>query len=259
MPIDVARKLYSSSFVARAGYCVGFAALLTAIGCNSLQNATAEGDTRTISLHHMHTDEDLTITYKVNGRYDDEALKKIDYELRDWRRDETIHMDPRLDRLGLGGAARRGRDRADPGGVRLPVARDQFDAAATLQRSGEIQPAHARQGDGFLYSGRAAGAAARHRLVSAARRRRLLPDLGLAVRASRHRQCPPLARRRGRPDAAPDGGGAEPAYRRRSRRGRQQSSAARSLRQARRCPQRARPGPGAPGPGASPSPPRSTS
>ena len=96
MPIDVARKIYASSIVARAGYCVGVAALLTAIGCNSLQNATAEGDTRTISLHHMHTDEDLTITYKVNGRYDEEALKKIDYELRDWRRDETIHMDPRL-------------------------------------------------------------------------------------------------------------------------------------------------------------------
>jgi uncharacterized protein YcbK (DUF882 family) len=70
--------------------------LLLAISCNSLQNATAEGDTRTISLHHMHTEEDLTVTYKVNGRYDEEALKKIDYELRDWRRDETIHMDPRL-------------------------------------------------------------------------------------------------------------------------------------------------------------------
>jgi uncharacterized protein YcbK (DUF882 family) len=96
VPIDVARKIYASSLVARAGYCVGFAALLTAICCNSLQNATAEGDTRTISLHHMHTDEDLTITYKVNGRYDEDALKKIDYELRDWRRDETIHMDPRL-------------------------------------------------------------------------------------------------------------------------------------------------------------------
>jgi uncharacterized protein YcbK (DUF882 family) len=74
----------------------GFAALLLAIGCTSLQNATAEGDTRTITLHHMHTEEDLTITFKVNGRYDEEALKKIDYELRDWRRDETIHMDPRL-------------------------------------------------------------------------------------------------------------------------------------------------------------------
>ena len=96
MPIDVARKIYSSSILARASYCVGFAVFLTAIGCNSLQNATAEGDTRTISLHHMHTDEDLTITYKVNGRYDEEALKKIDHELRDWRRDETIHMDPRL-------------------------------------------------------------------------------------------------------------------------------------------------------------------
>jgi uncharacterized protein YcbK (DUF882 family) len=99
VPIHVARKICSSSIAAiaaRAGYCVGFAALLLAIGCNSLQNATAEGDTRTITLHHMHTEEDLTITFKVNGRYDEEALKKIDYELRDWRRDETIHMDPRL-------------------------------------------------------------------------------------------------------------------------------------------------------------------
>ena len=97
MPIKVARKICVSSIPPlRAGYCVGFAALLLAIGSTSLQNATAEGDTRTISLHHMHTDEDLTITYKVDGRYDEEALKKIDYELRDWRRDETIHMDPRL-------------------------------------------------------------------------------------------------------------------------------------------------------------------
>jgi uncharacterized protein YcbK (DUF882 family) len=100
VPVKVARKICSSSIRSsvpvRAGYCAGFAALLLAIGCNSLQNATAEGDTRTITLHHMHTEEDLTITYKVDGRYDEEALKKIDYELRDWRRDETIHMDPRL-------------------------------------------------------------------------------------------------------------------------------------------------------------------
>ncbi|HEY2231382.1 MAG TPA: DUF882 domain-containing protein, partial [Xanthobacteraceae bacterium] len=96
MPIHVARKICLSSTPVHAGYCVGVAALLLAIGCTSLQNATAEGDTRTISLHHMHTDEDLTITYKVDGRYDEEALKKIDHELRDWRRDETIHMDPRL-------------------------------------------------------------------------------------------------------------------------------------------------------------------
>ena len=61
-----------------------------------MQNAVAEGDTRTISLHHVHTKEDLTITYKRNGRYDAEALKKINWILRDWRRDEEIATDPQL-------------------------------------------------------------------------------------------------------------------------------------------------------------------
>jgi uncharacterized protein YcbK (DUF882 family) len=96
VPIKVARKAYTSLTPVRAGYCVGIFAFLLAACCTSLQNATAEGDTRTITLHHVHTEEDLTITYKVNGVYDEEALKKIDYELRDWRRDETIHMDPKL-------------------------------------------------------------------------------------------------------------------------------------------------------------------
>jgi uncharacterized protein YcbK (DUF882 family) len=100
VPINVARKACLStnlsSIPVRAGYCVGFAALLLGLSCNNLQNAIAEGDTRTITLHHVHTEEDLTITYKVNGRYDEDALAQIDHELRDWRRDEAIHMDPRL-------------------------------------------------------------------------------------------------------------------------------------------------------------------
>jgi len=96
VPIKFARMLRLSAKPARAGSCIGLAAFLIAIGSSSLQNATAEGDTRTISFHHIHTDEDLTITYKVNGQYDEDALKKIDHELRDWRRDETIHMDPHL-------------------------------------------------------------------------------------------------------------------------------------------------------------------
>jgi uncharacterized protein YcbK (DUF882 family) len=76
------------------GYSLGVAALLTAFGCSGLQNATAEGDTRTLSFHHIHTNEDLTITYKVNGRYDDEALKKINWIMRDWRKNQSIAMDP---------------------------------------------------------------------------------------------------------------------------------------------------------------------
>src|SRR5207244_11384005 len=56
----------------------------------------ADGETRTISFHHIHTDEELTVTYKVNGRYDDEALRKIDNLLRDWRESQVIKMDPHL-------------------------------------------------------------------------------------------------------------------------------------------------------------------
>ena len=81
---------------ARAACCCSFAALLVLFGGNSLQNASAEGDTRTISLHHVHTDEELTVTYKVNGRYDEEALRKINNLLRDWRESEPTKMDPHL-------------------------------------------------------------------------------------------------------------------------------------------------------------------
>ncbi len=80
----------------RAGYCCGIAAVLAFFGSQSLQNATAEGETRTISFHHMHTDEDLTVTYKVNGRYDESALEKINHVLRDWREEQPIKMDPHL-------------------------------------------------------------------------------------------------------------------------------------------------------------------
>jgi uncharacterized protein YcbK (DUF882 family) len=66
------------------------------LGSQSLQNATANGDTRSLTLRHTHTNEKLTITYKMNGRYDDEALKKLNHVLRDWREDQTISMDPHL-------------------------------------------------------------------------------------------------------------------------------------------------------------------
>jgi uncharacterized protein YcbK (DUF882 family) len=67
------------------------------VGANqSLQTAVAEGDTRTISFHHMHTGEDITITYKRDGRYDEAALKKLDWFMRDWRKEEEVHMDPHL-------------------------------------------------------------------------------------------------------------------------------------------------------------------
>jgi uncharacterized protein YcbK (DUF882 family) len=66
------------------------------VGSQGLQSVGAEGDTRSLSMHHMHTGEDIAITFKRNGRYDEEALKKLDWFLRDWRREQSTHMDPHL-------------------------------------------------------------------------------------------------------------------------------------------------------------------
>lgn len=62
----------------------------------ALQPAAAEGDSRTLSFLHLHTRETITVTFKRNGRYDEAALKKLNWFLRDWRKDEDIKMDPEL-------------------------------------------------------------------------------------------------------------------------------------------------------------------
>jgi uncharacterized protein YcbK (DUF882 family) len=81
---------------ASAFYSCALAVFLLLFGSRVLQNAIAEGDTRTISLHHIHTDEDITITFKRDGRYDEAALEKLNWFLRDWRRQEQTRMDPHL-------------------------------------------------------------------------------------------------------------------------------------------------------------------
>jgi uncharacterized protein YcbK (DUF882 family) len=80
----------------RACYSCGLAVLLLLFAARVLQNAIAEGDTRTISLHHIHTGEDITITFKRDGRYDEAALEKLNWFLRDWRRQQQTRMDPHL-------------------------------------------------------------------------------------------------------------------------------------------------------------------
>ena len=96
MPFCKARLKAVRFVAARAGYACGLTVLLLLFGSRALQNAVAEGDTRTISLHHIHTDEDITITFKRDGRYDDAALEKLNWFLRDWRKAEATKMDPHL-------------------------------------------------------------------------------------------------------------------------------------------------------------------
>ncbi|WP_296579081.1 DUF882 domain-containing protein, partial [Phreatobacter sp.] len=77
-----------------ASAALGFG-LLIAIS-NSTQTVVANGDTRTLSMLHKHTGEQILITFKRNGRYDQDALNKLNWFLRDWRRDEPTRMDPHL-------------------------------------------------------------------------------------------------------------------------------------------------------------------
>ena len=65
-------------------------------GAGSVHDATALNETRTLSFHHTHSDEDLTVTFKRDGRYDEEALKKINHFLRDWRNQDSTTMDRHL-------------------------------------------------------------------------------------------------------------------------------------------------------------------
>ena len=55
----------------------------------------AGGETRTIQLYHIHTGENLNVTYMKNGRYVPSAMKQINYLLRDWRKNQVITIDPR--------------------------------------------------------------------------------------------------------------------------------------------------------------------
>jgi uncharacterized protein YcbK (DUF882 family) len=94
--VDRARELNLVRAWARAGAKLGMAGLFLLGASNSLQTALAEGDTRTLSFHHVHTGEDITVTFKRNGRYDQAALKKLDWFMRDWRKEKATHMDPHL-------------------------------------------------------------------------------------------------------------------------------------------------------------------
>jgi uncharacterized protein YcbK (DUF882 family) len=96
VPVGHARTDSTLLKAVRAGLCGGVAAVVVLFGAESLQNATANGDTRTITFHHIHLKEDTTITFKVNGKYDQAALQKVNHALRDWRTGQPTNMDPHL-------------------------------------------------------------------------------------------------------------------------------------------------------------------
>jgi uncharacterized protein YcbK (DUF882 family) len=90
-----ARQLKSLS-LPRAGCRLGLMSLLLMAGAGSVHDATALNETRTLSFHHTHSNEDLTVTFKRDGRYDEEALQQLNHYLRDWRSQDQTTMDRHL-------------------------------------------------------------------------------------------------------------------------------------------------------------------
>jgi len=91
-----ARHIDSLSSLPKAGTLAGLACALLLAGAGSVHDAAALNETRTLSFHHTHSGEDLTVTFKRDGRYDEAALKELNHYLRDWRTQDQTVMDPHL-------------------------------------------------------------------------------------------------------------------------------------------------------------------
>lgn len=53
------------------------------------------GDIRRIRMHNGRTGESLDTIYWIEGRYVEDALREINYIMRDWRQNAVIDMDRR--------------------------------------------------------------------------------------------------------------------------------------------------------------------
>ena len=89
-------RQFNALSLSKAGCQLGLTSLLLLAGAGSVHDAAALNETRTLSFHHTHSEEDLTVTFKRDGRYDEEALKQLNHYLRDWRSQEQTTMDRHL-------------------------------------------------------------------------------------------------------------------------------------------------------------------
>jgi uncharacterized protein YcbK (DUF882 family) len=51
---------------------------------------------RAMSLHHMHTDQRISLVYRVGDRYQRSALAKLNEFLKDFRTGDAVPIDPQL-------------------------------------------------------------------------------------------------------------------------------------------------------------------
>jgi uncharacterized protein YcbK (DUF882 family) len=66
------------------------------VAAGSLHVSADPARNRIISFYGVNTKETVTVQYMKNGRRIPEAMQKINWALRDWRKDEATQMDPEL-------------------------------------------------------------------------------------------------------------------------------------------------------------------
>lgn len=72
------------------------AAAVATAGIGSSELVANSNNNRIISIYNIHTKETTTVTYMHRGQRDPAAMKKLNWAMRDWRRNEATTMDPKL-------------------------------------------------------------------------------------------------------------------------------------------------------------------
>ena len=93
---DSGRRSFSGFFGEGAAKVKWFGGALAACGVLLVSAQGASAETRSLKLWQLHTGEKAEIVFKRNGRFDQAGLKKINYILRDWRKNQPTNMNPRL-------------------------------------------------------------------------------------------------------------------------------------------------------------------
>jgi uncharacterized protein YcbK (DUF882 family) len=68
---------------------------LSAVAAPALARRPTERP-RALSLHHMHTDERVSLVYRVGDHYKRSALQQLNWFLRDFRTGDKVAIDPQL-------------------------------------------------------------------------------------------------------------------------------------------------------------------
>jgi len=80
----------------KRGLLAGLAAALLSAAAGSPDIAAEFGKTRTLSLYNIHSKERIDVVYMRDGKRIPDAVEKINWMLRDWRKNESAKMDPEL-------------------------------------------------------------------------------------------------------------------------------------------------------------------